>query len=165
MNKKRYFEWLCFKINSPKAKPYFMLLSQLFDTEFIVTEQCPMDIRRAEDAKDLRSEFDDYYYNDEPANVLEVLVALVSRINDILSEPTDDQRPTWFWILIENLGLIRYTDNLYNWDQVSDILETWLEREYKWTGEGGLFPLKNPMHDQRFVDLWDQMAFYINENY
>lgn len=37
-------------------------------------------------------------------------------------------------------------------------------RYYKSDGFGGLFPLSNPMGDQRYVEVWYQMMAYLAEN-
>jgi len=76
----------------------------------------------------------------------------------------------WFWILIDNLGLICCDNDAYftNSKVGSDVPETigrMLSREYEADGEGGLFPLKNPKKDQRRIEIWYQMTSYILENY
>ena len=40
-----------------------------------------------------------------------------------------------------------------------------VERRYKRSGEGGLFPLKNAAKDQRKVEIWYQLSSYLLENY
>lgn len=164
-----YYEWLCQRVN-PEARPFSKLFLQLFSTTFKGYTKCPTDIHRAEDGQYLRYEFENEYgksssfSEEDPANVLEVLVALSSRIDDILGEPSENHTPAWFWVMITNLGLIRYVDHLYSAAAVSDILTRWMDRQYAYNGEGGIFPLQYPTEDQRQVNLWDQMAYYINEN-
>jgi hypothetical protein len=48
---------------------------------------------------------------------------------------------------------------------VNQILTNLVERTYQKNGKGGLFPLKQPAKDQRRVEIWYQMAAYLNENY
>lgn len=164
-----YYEWLCRKVN-PEARPFSKLLMQLFSTTFKGYKLCPTDIHRAEDGQYLRYEFENEYGrtssldDQDPANVLEVLIALSSRMDDILGEPGQNNAGVWFWAMVTNLGLIRYVDRLYNANAVSDILTHWMNREYSYSGRGGLFPLQYPVEDQRRVNIWDQMAFYISEN-
>lgn len=164
-----YYKWLCHRVN-PKARPFSKLLMQLFATQYRGYKKCQSDIHRAEDGQYLRYEFESEYgdtcsLNDsDPANVLEVLIALSSRMDDILGEPGENRVGAWFWTMIKNLGLERYTDSSYNSEMVRDILNHWMNREYNYNGNGGIFPLRSPIEDQRKVNLWDQMAFYICEN-
>jgi hypothetical protein len=43
------------------------------------------------------------------------------------------------------------------------ILDRVIRREYEPDGTGGFFPLQNPLEDQTQVEIWYQMAAYINE--
>jgi hypothetical protein len=71
----------------------------------------------------------------------------------------------WFGIFFENLGLTQYR-RLQRRDipAVEDILNTFLWRTYDPTGVGGLFPLREPKHDQRKEELWYQLSAYLEEN-
>ena len=139
---------------------------------FIVTNYSPTDERRAANGKNLRHYFmheTGYNLSDEeqtePCKILECLVALASDLDDILGEPEENHEYVWFWDMIQNLKLNRYTDNNYNEGEVTKILIRWMSRLYLPNGEGGLFPLKHPYVNQKYVGIWEQAASYINENY
>ena len=170
MNSERYFDWLCQKVN-PAARPYFMLLRQMFKTRFVPAICCPMDSNRAEDGQALRKEYithaSDYLsYKEarEDANILEVLVALCDDMEDVMAEPGDEHPETWFWTMILNLGLIKQRDSSYDRRFVERVLAHFLARDYETDGRGGLFPLRHPPSDQRYTDIWDQAMLYVNEN-
>jgi hypothetical protein len=46
---------------------------------------------------------------------------------------------------------------------VEDILDTCIWRTYQPDGQGGFFPLAWPEEDQTKVELWYQIAAYIDE--
>ena len=73
--------------------------------------------------------------------------------------------PVWFWMFLDNIGLLYFTDSEWNEELVSRTILTWLSREYDRTGQGGLFPLREPYEDQREVPLWNQLNAYIIENF
>lgn len=172
-----YFQWLCAvtKINS-SAKSYWILAKDLFKKEFYWT--VPNDDNRAQDGKDLRNIFADNNgyskqerdYLDGPCSMLEMLIALSRRIEDTMADPDKgDQTVRWFWMLIKNMGLDKFTDEDYA-DLcgpiiVEQILDEVLDRSYKRSGKGGLFPLKSTKKDQRKVEIWYQMCAYLLENF
>ena len=47
--------------------------------------------------------------------------------------------------------------------KIDDILENWLWRTYEYDGSG-FFPLTTTEEDQTKVEIWYQMAAYINEH-
>lgn len=76
----------------------------------------------------------------------------------------------YFWQMVKNLGLYQYDDASYGsildaGEKVRMILNIFLNREYRYSGEGGLFPLADPDRDQRDVEIWYQMNAYLQENY
>ncbi len=102
-------------------------------------------------------------------SVLEMLVALAISIdNDLMIDTYHPNRTAeWFWMMIDNLGLGSYDDYKYSYEakeEISYIVDTFLERKYLYDGKGGLFPLKNPRTDQRMVEIWFQMQSYFYEN-
>lgn len=158
---------------------YWHLLRKLHNTQFYWTNR--MDENRALDGENLRVRFfydnhtldDDYEeFLFEPCSVLEMLVALALRME---KEYLMDWRPgsrdktaERFWMLIDNLGLSDCTDD--NWGtkinaKVQHYIEQFLDRDYRFDGAGGLFPLKNCQEDQRNIEIWSQMQAYIMENY
>lgn len=174
-----YFEWLCdtVAINEPDNS-YFLLAKKLDFMPFLYT--IPMDANRAKDGTDLRGQFESktnykaMYCDDTPCTMLEMLVALAVRINDIMYEDDNhDKTAVWFWEMMTNVGLDIFTDADYfkagGDSAVEKIVDRIIERKYKKNGKGGLFPLsgcyKNEMSDQRKVQIWYQMQTYLIEKY
>lgn len=175
MNRARYFNYLLEKVDAirnAKRSRYKKLLWLLFSEEFRWDYAIYSDSCRAGDALSLRSLYleseravgdtDD----DEPCNVLEVLVALSIRIElDLVGEPGNEHPEKWFWEMIDNLGLSGMTDDKFDEMTVINVIGEWMGRGFKKNGDGGLFPLKKPSRDQRKTPIWDQMAEYLNERY
>lgn len=172
-----YFEYLCEKVGIGTVNPsYFCLARDLHATPFTWT--VPNDDNRAVDGEQLRLDFRyDCHRNehirlpDGPCSIFEMLIALAKRIDFALSTPDDDRDHTarYFWEMIHNIGLISYNDDdyaeLYGKENVRGILEAFLTRDYCSNGEGGLFPLRYRVGDQREMELWYQMNAYIAERY
>lgn len=117
-----------------------------------------------DDTQDL-GEFDpeEWDFISSPATLFEVLVALCRRL-DFQAELGVSN---WYYVLIQNLGLKQYADNDVASSQKGSItrkLNKLNNRTYSADGRGGLFPLKDPPNDQRTVELWYQMSYYILEN-
>lgn len=166
----QYFDWLYDKLSSgPDAHPsktYFKLLELLFFKEFVWF--VPNDDNRAEDGRILRREFmeecgvtkveKDWLWLG--CSMLELLFGLARRLSfDTEWEPT-----AWFWVLIRNLGLDKYSDDRpLPKEAIDEILDTVIWRTYEPDGRGGLFPLRNADEDQRDVELWYQLNAYLLE--
>jgi hypothetical protein len=96
--------------------------------------------------------------------MLEMLIALARRFAFILdAEPID-----CFWTLIYNTGLRNCSDSDFEFDddaanEIDEIISRVIFRQYSWDGRGGLFPLKEPLEDQRKVEVWYQMNAFILE--
>lgn len=181
-----YFGWIYSKVKNRNVRVQHVGLCRLlYNKEF--RWFVPNDGNRIDDALELRERFvqardidQDHlevsYFLRKPCSVLEVLVALAERINDLqysLSDPTD-YTEKWFHILLNNLSISEYTDvdasntDLSPVDEaiVDDILETMMSRTYDFYGNGGLFPLKKrPPRNQAEVEIWYQMMLYLAENY
>ena len=93
--------------------------------------------------------------------MLEMMIALSRRINDLNYDPTDPDRTAhWFWILIDNLNLSDFSDRNMNVAAEAATYDTFkrvVERTYGANGIGGLFPLLSAKQDQRRVEIWLQM--------
>lgn len=169
-----YLEWLYGKVgairNRNPARSYWKLIKQLYATQFIWFIR--NDNNRSADGLDLRIEFleetdydiDDPYHlwMDMECSMLEMLIALSRR----LAFETDDSEVRWFWRLMQNLEIDRYTDELYEisiQEEVEEALYRVNNRTYSRDGVGGLFPLRNARRDQRKVELWYQMSSYLLE--
>lgn len=173
-----YFNWLCglVKIDEPDHS-YFALAKQLHKKEFYWS--VPNDDNRGEDGKKLRAIFIEANpfipaeSLDGPCTVLELLIGLSVRMEYILSDISKGDRTIkWFWELIENLGLDKYSDSIYfdirsseTGEEIGLILENFLDRKISPNGKGGLFPLCHTDNDQRKVEIWYQMSEYLRENH
>lgn len=166
-----YFTWLCRQVGEEDTgnphKTYWKLLRTLFSKPFVYI--IPHDNNRAQDGKDLRSEFaaDLNIYPDQgwmnlDCSMLELLIGL-SRTLSFLCE---GESRAWFWELIENLNLEKYNDNAFIPEhRIEDILDEVIWRTYRPNGRGGLFPLKArpPGVDLRDIELWYQLNNYVLE--
>lgn len=164
-----YFDWLYSLVaptsNINPARTHYLLAEQLFKTDFVWL--IPNDDNRMEDGKSLRTEFlEGYGYDqkwmDEECTIFELLIALSRRLSFEGGGDVDE----WFWKLVSNLGLYEFTDERYSdWvtEQVTVVLDDFVNREYGHSGEGGLFPLQHTDIDQTEVELWYQMSYYLLE--
>ena len=64
-----------------------------------------------------------------------------------------------------NLGLERYSDPLtkFKRGKVEEILQSLVYRNYATDGSGSFFPLQDPDDDMTQIEIWYQMAAYIDE--
>lgn len=173
-----YFHWLCELIKADEPDHSYMILArQLHNKEFF--SLIVNDNNRAEDGKKLRDiyadespyRFCDYEVLEGPCSVLEMLIGLASRMEDILHDPEKGDRTiNFFWEMIENLELGDCSDDNYNGPYfdplcIDERVNIFLDRRYKKSGKGGLFPLKYSKKDQRKIEIWYQMSQYLIENY
>ena len=169
---KEYFEWMYSIVCDGKRISYRKLLSYLHDREFVYSIE--MDGNRAEDGIDLRDRFvyECYrgnsvvsdYLSDGPCSILEMMVALVIRCEEHIMDDPDigDRTSQWFWVMIDSLGLESMDDIHFNKKQAEQIVDRFLNREYKENGEGGLFTIRNCRYDMRTIDIWYQMCWYLH---
>jgi len=163
----KYFNFLCGIVDPFKGEDR-SLLRHLHDIPFY--SLVPNDDNRGIDGEKIREIFIDQegpqalsFLPDRPCTLLEMLIGLSIRLEFESGNSYWEKRPDeWFWILIDNLGL---ADGRYSYDEVDYICDVLLRREYKYNGDGGLFPLKYPKEDQRKVEIWYQMSAYILEKY
>ena len=166
-----YFEWLCdIIIVNGEDRTYWFLAKTLLETKY--EWFVPNDDNRGMDGLKLREEYgeDLLWAINRPCTMLEMMIGLARRMADLtveLGEP--DRTREWFWVLIRNLELEKFTDDDYfdygGSPRVRFLLEQVLARTYKRSGKGGLFPLRNAKKDQRKVEIWYQMCAYLMENY
>jgi hypothetical protein len=165
-----YFIWLYRQVANPDIRDpsltYWKLLKELFTKEFIWL--IPNDDNRIGDGKALRSEFVqdedlsdvDRDWAELGCSVLELMLGLARR----LAFEAEGEPHFWFWIMMENLGINKYSDE---WrlprKHIQKILDRVIFRTYKENGVGGFFPLKHPEQDQRKVELWYQLSAYVLE--
>lgn len=168
-----YIEWLYSNYigavsNRNPKNGYLKLTKQLYSMPF--TWVVPDDANRAERGKELRQDFirecniEDIEINwlQIDCSVLEMLVSLACRASfESWGEPGD-----WFWKFMQNLGLDGYNDAVYSnaiMREVDAVVRRWLDREYEQNGDGGLFPRRNAVQDQRHVNIWYQLQGYLLE--
>lgn len=166
-----YLTWLYRQVADPDitvpSLTYWKLLRHLYTTEFVWL--VPNDDNRLEDGKALRVDFVydedlhdvDLEWAELGCSALELMVGLSRR----LAFEAEGEPHFWFWRMMENLGIHRYSDDWKRFPRthVDKILDRVMFRTYKPNGVGGFFPLKNPDKDQTQVELWYQLSAYVLE--
>lgn len=166
----RYFEWLCAILslsNHRHPSRYWKLCEQLYKTPFYWFVR--NDDNRVEDGRNLRRAFGFDVYGDidedwvsMDTSVLEVIMGVANRLGFM----TEEDAGSWFWQLIDHLGLTDCTDARWSRDsrnRVDATIKRFMDRTYEPDGQGGLFPLMNPTQDQRDIEIWYQMSAYVME--
>lgn len=158
-----YYEWLVKIIDSydPDLHVYHKLLWQLHNHEFRV--KLRNDRNRIEDALELRTMFGRRI--NHPIGIFEIMVALANRAEKSImhDDSKGDRTSRWFWEMIDSLGLTYYQDDIYNKNEVREILDRFLNRKYAPNGAGGLFTVRPPHGDMRKVEIWDQLCLYLDD--
>lgn len=179
-----YFSWLCNLIRDHRHG-YTVLCRELYNKTF--RWHIHNDDNRCQDGLNLRELFIEEagidenhlevrYFLKGECTVLEVLVALSKRINELMYDLNhqEDHTSKWFQEMISNLKLDEFTDKLARGArftevtemQIDTLLEICLDRTYDVYGRGGLFPLKKRHpKDMATVEIWYQLMAYLDENY
>ncbi len=173
-----YFEWLCQGVRE-EGGHYDILLSKLHSRRFYWS--VPNDDNRAGDGEYLRYEYGDRYPGE--CTVLEMLVALSNRICFQMGGfVSDNSQSRWFWEMIENLGLIGFTDEAWSVGyrsvygrksgqkeglnaQFHEIITVFLDRNYDAFGTPNCFKFKKRQNGLQNREIWYQMMDYLEENY
>ena len=163
-----YFNWLIAKVrkagNMSASHTHSYLLKTLHQTEFVWL--LSGDDNRAEDGLELRSEFileanapDDVEWRTQTGcSMLEMFVAFSRRA----AYSTDIPAWEWFWEFMRNLGMDEFTNGVgVRPEQIGEILYNVIWRTYDYNGDGGIFPIRDPKHDQREVEIWYQFCEYL----
>lgn len=168
-----YFEWMFNIVCDGRYinVSFRKLLMLLHDTEFIFS--IAKDENRAYDGIELRRHFglsngysqdiiDEYLFG--PCSVLEMMIALSIRCEDTIMDNTEYGNRTgqWFWKMISNLGLSSMTDDMFDKQYVTKVIDRFLNREYEPNGKGGLFIINNCNEDLRDVEIWYQLCWYLD---
>lgn len=166
-----YFLWLCSFVERRATADKRHCLAILFERGFY--GRIPNDENRAEDGLHLRNRFYEETGQDvelslrrAPCSMLEMLIALSCHIDYFI---IGESPAKWFWEMIDNLGLHIFAEtdplarSLRHENDI--IIQTFLEREYRPNGKGGLFPLKKAYEDQRGTEIWYQMQEYLQERF
>lgn len=171
-----YYDWLCYIIELKDA-PYKNVIALLHSIEFEWTVL--RDENRAKDGESLRYDFVQANYgcdndisaalnelNCKPCSVLEMMIALAIRCEiHIMSDPEyGDRTAQWFWLMMNNLGLISMTDDTFDNQQATIIISRFLNRRYKTDGTGGLFAIPGTSHNMRSAEIWYQLCWAMQEN-
>lgn len=166
-----YFKYLCSLVGIDDDSVYSMLTSFLmgFPYNYIYA----MDGNREIDGINLRYKFG--HENGIPSaviageidnrecSVLEMLIALSIRANDIVT--SEDDASFIFWSFIENLGLASQTNKMFDEDYCHICISQFLNHEYQPDGRGGLVTIPNPPTDLRYVEIWDQVMWWLNDEF
>lgn len=166
-----YSEWLYSMVDP--GHEYNFLMSMLFELEFTWTN--PRDESRAEDGQHLRERFEDASgieckdsWIEWPPSVLEVMVGLAIRVENVLYDSTKGDRTSeWFWIMAKNLGCAHLKDkSLKNHCEarsyICDCVDKMVNRKYDADGrDNALFRRpKGWEYDFREEELWSQMTAF-----
>ena len=170
--KNEYFEWmyeLVTKNRYAEENSYRRLIEHLHTIEFVYS--IPKDDNRAADGVCLRGQYayifeipNIYESIPGPSSVLEMILALAIRMENSIMEDTryGDRTGQWFWYMINNLGLGSMYDRNYSEEYVDEVVNKFMNHDYAYNGNGGLFTVTNPESDMREVEIWVQMLRYIN---
>ena len=176
MSEDKYLKWLSSLVIDTKSEDP----SETFDCLLAEMHKIPFmwyisnDVNRAEDGKSLRIEFTKYnssygwgFY--EPCTFLELTISLARRMSQMIGGPED----YYFWELLQNIGLDYYRDSIwdeYSEQEVHNIINSVIQRNYDRFGLGGFFPVKViPDKVRAFSgsmaeeELWIQLCAYVNE--
>lgn len=168
--KEAYFNWMYeFIFNGMALPSYYRLIHKINETPFVPV--LPMDENRVGDGINLRYQFGyEMHINDaiiaveldnRPCSVLEMMVALAIRGEDIMSDSTEGNRTSnWLRAMLKSLGLITMSDDKYDETYVEDVLDRFVQQNYDRNGAGGLFTIPDYRFDLRNVEIWYQMNFW-----
>lgn len=170
--KDQYLYWIWAKIDCPNygasVNNYSKLLVYLLSTTY--SPIISMDENRKQDGLNLVRQF--YYettgningpWYPETCSILEMLLALSIRAEDIMEDPESGSRMSiWFWRMIDSLGSIQQDDKHFNPRVVTEVIERFLKQEYLPNGSGGLFTLPGCPVDLRKIEIWEQMIWYLD---
>lgn len=181
MDRSDYFYWLCEMVcvdGRYNDTSYYRLAELLFQEEFYWVVDYDED--RADDGLEMRNRYRYEGGQEDPGSgtcsVFEMLVALADRMEQILDELDGEcKTPIFFWQMIENLTLDRFSDEYFERlsesaqrsaeQRILKKLHKWMDRDIDYNGKGGIFPLRQPKRDQRDLDFWYQANAYILEEY
>ena len=169
-----YKEWLFEFIRiGDRCERYSMLLNLLSCWEF--KWSIDHDENRAEDGLMLRERFanehgcsDRFWVGrlSERCTVLEMMIALSIRCEDIVFDPEEGWRThCWFWEMISSLGLKDMSDMWFDRKKADGIIKKFLDRKYEIDGNGGLFTVHDYVIDMRKCEIWYQMQSWVMENF
>lgn len=162
----RYLEWLrglVDDLHEPHNDLLFVLLAN-YPFDAYMSD----DLNRAEDGLELRRRFERETSISLPdlgrCSVLEFLIALAKRMNDVAWDyQNPNKTPEYFWEILNNAGIPYEDTEFKNAVFLAEIIENILHKRVAFLGDYGLFPLKASRRDQAKVSFWDQMSDYLGE--
>lgn len=165
-----YFDWLYYSVKRElvtKKSSYRKLLTLLHSIDFRYILE--LDDNRAYDGENLR-----WYYNedggdssilqwDAPCTVLEMLIALSLKFENIMETPEEDTTGVdYFWLMLENLDLKYMSDDEFDKEYALSRINMFLDRTYEPDGNGNIIYIEDCEEDLRDVEIWTQMCWYID---
>lgn len=167
--RKRYLSYLINTVCNPEypGDRYHFLFEKLYSKPFYAVNE--NDENRIVDAIDFRAEYEQNNgifgcnYLGE-ISVLEVMVALAVRCEDTIMGNFDygDRTAKWFWYMVYSMGLLNNYDEWFDENEVDQILNCMLSRDYERDGYGGLFYIPGIKKDLRKVEIWYQMNWWLD---
>lgn len=177
--REQYFNWL-YDIVYPwdhseenKDFTFYELARYLHSVDFY--SSIDMDENRAMDGVDLRYTFGyEKGYSDQeiitslerrPCSVFEMMVALADRCERQIMDDIEYGNRTgqWYSKMIKSLGLGSMYNRNFNREYVKSVVDRFLKHDYEPNGSGGLFALRHPTRDMRYVEIWGQLCAFLNE--
>ncbi len=168
-----YLKYLIWRCRLEKYVKYGTLFKTLHNIDFYYI--IDRDDNRDEDGYDLRNDYkipkefvsmrEEFY--SRKTSVFEMLIALSIRVNDEIIGDPSDEHPEYFFIeMLDNLfGSLKRNNHLNDQNYIIDIVNKWLNRDFRDDGFGSPFPVTHDLRDQTKLEIWDQMMSYINENF
>ena len=182
-------DYFIFLFNITELEDKYMKLCEILHGINVTFDEddVPMDENRIWDGKAMRSIFCeamfpssavkrrllvkelDNCFDRDYCSVLEVFIGLAWRIErDVIGDPDEGDR-TSFWVrcILHNLELLDYTDKaLKTMDdkkEVVDIVLKCINRDYDRFGNGSAFPVRYPRRNMKYMEMWNQMVQWLDE--
>ena len=154
------------------------MVKALYSIEFMYTEELDRNRIDAVVSSQMDWAEDVGYWSPEDTHFISVFEVLAVMAIDaeeeiMTNEEYGDRTWMWFWDMVKNLGLNRYTNvlchrlgqRIFERD-IDNIISVFLNRDYDPDGSnGGAFIIKHPREDLRDVQLWQQMMWWLSERY
>lgn len=166
--RQEYFEYLAGLVPNRQLpeRNYSRLFLYLNDKKFN-KYLIDRDRNRAQDGIYLRYLFngDLSDYPDEDCSILEMLIGVAKRTENVLYDwEAGDRTPTWFWMMLDNLGLSSKDNSGFDPYIADEKIERMMNRAYEPNGtNGALFVVSHPSEDFRTMEIFFQMNAFVCE--
>lgn len=163
-----YFEYLAGSVLNRQLpeRDYSRLFLYLNDKKFD-KYLIDRDRNRAQDGIYLRYLFngDLSDYPDEDCSILEMLIGVAKRTENVQYDwEAGDRTPTWFWMMLDNLGLPSMDNSGFDPCIADEKIERMMNRAYEPNGaNGALFVVSHPSEDFRTMEIFFQMNAFVCE--